>query len=81
MKQILKGETPDFLVKFIAHKQPRIWEDISPVRRRKTAIINLFKMKEFLTEDEMVAAIGEFETMVRQLYRDYECSGDETKTD
>ena len=39
------------------------------VNRRKKAIINLNSMKDALTEDELVAAIGEFETMIRQLYR------------
>lgn len=40
------------------------------VQRRKVAVENLLKMKEYLTEDEMVASLGEFETMVRQLYKD-----------
>lgn len=39
------------------------------VNRRKNAIISLLSMKDYLTEDELVNAIGEFETMVRQLYR------------
>lgn len=39
------------------------------VNRRKEAIINLNYMKNALTEDELVHAIGEFETMIRQLYR------------
>lgn len=39
------------------------------INRRKKAIVSLNFMKEDLTEDELVAAIGEFETMVRQLYR------------
>lgn len=39
------------------------------VNRRKKVIINLNSMKDALTEDELVAAIGEFETMIRQLYR------------
>ena len=43
--------------------------DFLMVNRRKKAIINLNSMKDALTEDELVAAIGEFETMIRQLYR------------
>lgn len=39
------------------------------VERRKTSIYCLLQMKEWLNEEEMVEAIGEFETMVRQLYR------------
>lgn len=41
----------------------------SLVNRRKRVIKNLGSMKDYLTEDELVAAIGEFETMIRQLYR------------
>ena len=41
----------------------------SLVNRRKRVIKNLGNMKDYLTEDELVAAIGEFETMIRQLYR------------
>ena len=40
------------------------------VQRRKTAVENLLQMKDYLTEDEMVASLGEFETMIRQLYKD-----------
>ena len=39
------------------------------INRRKRAIINLSNMKNYLTENELVAAIGEFETMIRQLYK------------
>lgn len=191
MKQLTKGETPDFLTKFIVHKQPKVWDDISPIRqqlrkhildeqnnfcaytelrlyaaddchidhyhtrnlfphetfkydnllvscnsenygakckdkyiktaedykdlinpvedspldfiefgltgkvetvgdcikgartisyfnlnekslvhRRKTVVANLIQMKDYLTEDEMVSSLGEFETMIRQLYND-----------
>lgn len=194
MKQLVKGDVPDFLTKFILHQQPKVWEDISPIRpllrkhildeqnnfcaytelrldtvddchidhyhtrslfpeetfkyenllvscnseeygakykdksiktkedykelvnpvenspsdfiefgltgkvvavagcskgkqtisyfnlneksliqRRKTAVANLLQMRAYLTEDEMVASLGEFETMIRQLYKD--CSG------
>ena len=45
------------------------WKLLGLVNRRKKAIINLNSMKDALTEDELVAAIGEFETMIRQLYR------------
>lgn len=190
MKQLVKGETPGFLTKFIAHKQPKVWDDISPIRqqlrkhileeqnkfcaytelrintvddchidhyhtrnlypdetfeysnmlvscnseeygakykdkqvkikedykelvnpvedlptdfiefgltgrantvgdctkgkqtisffnlnekslvqRRKTVVANLLQMKDYLTEDEMVESLGEFETLVRQLYK------------
>lgn len=44
----------------------------SLVERRKIAVDNLLQMKDYLTEDEMVDSLGEFETMVRQLYK--ECS-------
>lgn len=40
------------------------------VERRKTAINNLILMKDFLTEDEIVSSLGEFESMLRQLYKD-----------
>lgn len=191
MKQLVKGKTPDFLTKFITHKQPRTWEDITPIRqqlreyilneqdhfcaytelridtegdchidhyhtrnlypdetfkydnmlvscnsekygakykdkqiknktdykdlvnpiddlptdyiefgftgkvetvddcvkgkqtvtffnlnekslvqRRKNAVTNLLLMKDYLTEEEMVESLGEFETMIRQLYKD-----------
>lgn len=42
----------------------------SLVERRKTAVTCMLQMKDFLTEDEMVESIGEFETMIRQLYND-----------
>ena len=42
----------------------------SLVERRKTAVTCMLLMKDFLTEDEMVESIGEFETMIRQLYND-----------
>lgn len=45
----------------------------SSVERRKTAVTNFLQMKEYLTENEMVESLGEFETMVRQLYKD--CMG------
>ena len=40
----------------------------SLLNRRKKAILNLKAMKGMLNEDELVEAIGEFETMLRQLY-------------
>jgi hypothetical protein len=42
----------------------------SLVERRKTAIINLLKMKDYLTEEEMLLSFGEFESMIQQLYRE-----------
>lgn len=42
----------------------------SLVQRRKAVVENLLQMKDYLTENEMVASLGEFETMVRQLYKD-----------
>lgn len=39
--------------------------------RRKTAVLNVVNMSAFLSKEELVVAIGEFETMVRQLYKDY----------
>lgn len=42
----------------------------SLVERRKTVVSNMLKMKDYLTEEEMVASLGEFQTMVRQLYKD-----------
>ena len=42
----------------------------SLVERRRTAAICLVQMKDVFTEEDMVAAFGEFETMIRQLYRD-----------
>lgn len=41
----------------------------SLVNRRKRAIECLIAMKNDLKEDELVEAIGDFETMVRQLYK------------
>ncbi len=43
----------------------------SLVERRKTVVENMLKMKDYLTEDDMVESLGEFETMIRQLYKDY----------
>ena len=40
------------------------------INRRKQAILSLIAIKETLNEDESVNAIGEFETMLRQLYRE-----------
>nr|WP_294482137.1 retron system putative HNH endonuclease [uncultured Bacteroides sp.] len=40
------------------------------VQRRKTVVANLILMKDYLMEDEMVSSLGEFETMIRQLYND-----------
>ena len=34
MKQLVKGETPDFLTKFITHNQPKVWDDISSIRHQ-----------------------------------------------
>lgn len=34
MKQLIKGEIPDFLTKFVLHKQPKVWDDISPIRQQ-----------------------------------------------
>lgn len=45
----------------------------SLVQRRKTVVANLLQMKDYLTEDEMVTSLGQFETMVRQLYKDCKC--------
>ncbi len=42
----------------------------SLINRRKQAILSLIAIKETLNEDESVNAIGEFETMLRQLYRE-----------
>lgn len=42
----------------------------SLVQRRKNAVTNLLLMKDYLTEEEMVESLGEFETMIRQLYKD-----------
>ena len=39
------------------------------VDRRKGAILSLLNMQDVLNEDEIVEAIGEFEPMIRQLYR------------
>lgn len=41
----------------------------SLVNRRRNAVYCLQSMKGGLSEDEMVEAIGEFETMLRQLYK------------
>lgn len=43
----------------------------SLVERRKTAVECMLKMKDYLTEDDIVASLGEFDTMIRQLYNDY----------
>lgn len=40
------------------------------VERRKTMATCMLQMKDYLTEEEIVESIGEFETMVRQLYKD-----------
>lgn len=40
----------------------------SLVRRRKSAVCSLLSMRDVLTEDEVVDAIGEFGSMLRQLY-------------
>lgn len=32
MKQIIKEGTPDFFSKFIAHNNPRTWDESTPVR-------------------------------------------------
>lgn len=42
----------------------------SLVERRKIAALNLASMMDSFTEEDMVGAIGEFETMIRQLYRE-----------
>lgn len=42
----------------------------SLLERRKTAALNVINMRAYLSEDELVIAIGEFEMMVRQLYKD-----------
>lgn len=42
----------------------------SLVERRKIAAVNLVSMLDSLTEEDMVSAMGEFETMIRQLYRE-----------
>lgn len=42
----------------------------SLVERRKTAIKNLLLMKDYLTEDEIVNSFKEFESMIRQLYKE-----------
>lgn len=39
------------------------------VNRRKNAIHCLLNMQDDLNEDEIVEAIGEFEPMIRQLYK------------
>ena len=41
----------------------------SLLERRKTIALYIVQMKNYLTEDELVEVIGEFESMVRQLYR------------
>lgn len=41
----------------------------SLLERRRTIALCIVQMKSYLTEEEMVEATGEFETMVRQLYR------------
>lgn len=43
----------------------------SILERRKAVVMNVVSMRSFLSEDELVIAIGEFETMVRQLYKDF----------
>lgn len=40
----------------------------SLLERRKTIALFVVQMKRYLTEEEMVVSIGEFESMVRQLY-------------
>lgn len=40
------------------------------VERRKTMATCMLQMKDYLTEEEIVESIGEFETMIRQLYKD-----------
>lgn len=40
------------------------------VERRKTMATCMLQMKDYLTEEEIVESIGEFETMLRQLYKD-----------
>lgn len=42
----------------------------SLLERRKTVAMNVINMRSFLSEDDLVIAIGEFETLVRQLYKD-----------
>lgn len=42
----------------------------SLLERRKTMALRVVQMRSFLSEEEMVEAIGEFESMVRQLYKD-----------
>lgn len=39
------------------------------INRRRDAICSLQAMKSELSEDELVETIGEFETMIRQLYK------------
>lgn len=41
----------------------------SLVEQRRQAVTNMLIMKEYLSEDEVVEAIGAFETMIRQLYK------------
>lgn len=41
----------------------------SLLERRKTIALFVVQMKFYLSEDEMVEATGEFESMVRQLYK------------
>ena len=36
----------------------------------KQQFINLLKMKDYLTEEEMLLSFGEFESMIQQLYRE-----------
>lgn len=39
------------------------------LERRRIVTLYVLQMKRYLTEDEMVEAVGEFGSMVRQLYR------------
>lgn len=41
----------------------------SLLERRRIIALYVVQMKNYFTEDEMVETIGEFESMVRQLYR------------
>lgn len=41
----------------------------SLLERRRIIALYVVQMKNYFTEDEMVAATGEFESMVRQIYR------------